>query len=81
MSQAAAGYGFYGSEGSDYKFVTDAEAYFEKQYGKFSQGDKLGLLNVVALISLAFGVKSASEVFIGAVATLYAGRRRPRWFD
>ena len=67
MSASATGYAFYGSEGSDYKFVTDAEAYFEKQYGKFSQGDKLGLLNVLALISLAFGVKSASEIFVGAV--------------
>ena len=69
MSQTgSAGFGkYYGSEGSDYQFVTEAEKYFEKQYTKYSAGDKLGLLNVVALISLAFGVRSTSEIFVGAV--------------
>ena len=59
-----------GSGPSEYGYVTQAEGYLE---GKF-KGDKLGLLNVIALISLAFGTKNAKEIFAGVVGFV------PHWY-
>ena len=61
------GYGkYYGSEPTDYAYVQQTETFLEEQYTKFSGGDKLGVLNIIALISLAFGVRSGKEVVAGA---------------
>ena len=49
---------YYGSEPSEYQYVQKTETFLEEQYQKFSGTDKLGVLNIVALISLAFGVES-----------------------
>ena len=63
-----------GAQYSDYKVVTQTEAYLEKQYAKYGAGEKLGLLNVVALISLAFGTRGAGEIFAGVVGFV------PHWY-
>jgi len=42
-----------GDEFSDYKYVTEAETFLEGQYTKFGAGDKLSVLNIIALVSLA----------------------------
>ena len=64
---SASGYGkYYGSEPSEYQYVQKTETFLEEQYKRFSGTDKLGVLNIAALISLAFGVQSGKEVVAGA---------------
>ena len=66
-SKSGSGYGkYYGSEPSEYQYVQQTETFLEEQYKKFSGGG-LGVLNILALISLAFGVRSGKEVFAGAL--------------
>ena len=59
-----------GAGPSEYGYVVQAETFLE---GKFA-GDKLGLLNVIALISLAFGTRNAKEIFAGVVGFV------PHWY-
>ena len=59
-----------GAVPSEYGYVVQAETFLE---GKFA-GDKLGLLNVIALISLAFGTRNAKEIFAGVVGFV------PHWY-
>mgnify|MGYP000521813543 CR=1 FL=1 len=52
---------------SEYEYVTREESFFEKQYTKYGAGDKLSILNVFALISLAFGTRGSGEIFAGVL--------------
>ena len=52
---------------SEYEYVTRAESFFEKKYKKYGAGDKLSILNVIALISLAFGTRGSGEIFAGVL--------------
>ena len=56
-----------GAEFSDYQYVTKAEGFLETQYKKYGAGEKLSMLNVIALISLAYGTRGAGEIFAGVV--------------
>ena len=63
-----------GDEFSDYKYVTEAETFLEGQYTKFGAGDKLSVLNIIALVSLALGTRGGKEIFAGAVGFV------PHWY-
>ena len=63
-----------GSKVSEFDYVTRAEGYLESGYGYGSAKDPLYLLNVVALLSLALGIKSSKEIFVGAVGFV------PHWY-
>lgn len=63
-----------GNEFSEYKYVTRAESWLGEQYGKYGHGEKLNILNVIALISLALGTRSSKEIFVGAVGFV------PQWY-
>ena len=63
-----------GDEYSDYKYVTKAETFLEGQYTKFGAGDKLSVLNIIALVSLALGTRGGKEIFAGAVGFV------PHWY-
>ena len=56
-----------GDQYSEYAYVTQAEGFLETKYKKYGRGDKLNKLNIIALISLAFGTRSAKEIFAGVV--------------
>ena len=63
-----------GDKFSDYGFVTRTETFLETQYGKYGAGDKLSILNIIAMISLALGTRSTKEVFAGAIGFV------PHWY-
>ena len=63
-----------GSKISEYEYVQRAEGYLETGYDTISANDPLYLLNVLALMSLAFGVKNVKEIFVGAVGFV------PHWY-
>ena len=56
-----------GDQFSEYGYVTKAETWLETQATQYGRGDKLNVLNIIALISLAFGTRGAKEVFAGVV--------------
>ena len=56
-----------GDQFSEYGYVTQAETWLETGYKKYGRDDKLNILNVIALISLAFGTRGSTEVFAGIV--------------
>ena len=59
---------------SEYGYVQQAEGYLESGYEQISAKDPLYLLNVLALLSLALGVKKPTELFIGVVGFV------PHWY-
>ena len=63
-----------GDQYSEYQYVTRAETFLETQYGKYGGGEKLNILNVLAMISLALGTRSGKEVFAGALGFV------PHWY-
>ena len=63
-----------GDKYSEYGYVTRAETFLETQYGKYGAGDKLSILNIIAMISLALGTRSTTEVFAGALGFV------PHWY-
>jgi len=63
-----------GSKRDEFAYVTQAETKLEGYYKDLSGGEKLPILNVFALISLAMGVKNFQEIFIGIVGFL------PEWY-
>ena len=56
-----------GDQFSEYEYVTKAETWLETGYKKYGRDDKLNILNVIALISLAFGTRGSKEIFAGIV--------------
>ena len=63
-----------GSKVSEYDYVQRAEGYLESGYETISAGDPLYLLNVLALLSLALGLKNGKEILVGAVGFV------PHWY-
>jgi hypothetical protein len=63
-----------GSKRDEFGYVTEAETKLEGYYTALSGGEKLPILNVFALISLAMGVKKFQEIFVGIVGFL------PEWY-
>ena len=65
-----------GSEATaeNWGFVTEAEQYLEAGYGEIVTGEELPLIQLLAALSLAFGVANMREVFLATVMFL------PPWY-
>ena len=59
---------------SEYYYLQQAEGYLESGYEKGSAGDPLYLLNVLALGSLALGVRHPKDIFVGVAGFV------PHWY-
>ncbi len=52
----------------NWKWISDSETFLDSQYETFSRGEKLDIIQILALFSLAFGTANPSEIFLGSVA-------------
>ena len=58
----------------EWSVVERGEAYLEKTYAKLAQGEQLPLIQLLAALSLAFGVANMKEVFLATVLFI------PPWY-
>ena len=53
---------------ANWEFITTGETWLETQYETYSREEKLDIISVFAMISLAFGTSNAKELILGAAA-------------
>ncbi len=52
----------------NWKWISDTEEFLDTQYETFSRKEKLDVIQILALFSLAFGTSNPSELFLGSAA-------------
>ena len=52
----------------NWKWISDTESFLDTQYETFSRKEKLDVIQILALFSLAFGTSNPAELFLGSAA-------------